>query len=358
MPLEEPAWWYADGDAWQAKCLAPISSVYAWAARRRLASAAVYESRLPVICVGNFTAGGTGKTPLTIFLCQRLAAEGQKPVVLTRGYGGKSGTAFTLDLTKHTADDCGDEALLLAKVAPVVVSADRAAGAKLIERDHSQASVIIMDDGLQNPTLTKDFTVALIDALRGFGNGRVIPSGPLRAPLTDQFRIANAVIINRPPNFTARVPIPYALRGFSGPVLQSQTHVAGDVTWLKGAKVVAFAGIAAPRRFFDLVLLSGARLEAKRTFADHHDFTETDAKELMQQADAAGAILVTTEKDMARLSGGPALVDLAKRARTIAIEPRIDAQDLPILDKLLSRMFVDKTAREAARAANVDQGDG
>lgn len=352
MPLEEPSWWYADGERLPARLLAPVASLYGWLGRRRMAEAPKFVSRLPVICVGNFTAGGTGKTPLTIFLCRRLADQGQRPIVLTRGYGGSGRTAFTLDPAKHTADDCGDEALLLAKAAPVVISPDRAAGAKLIERDHAQATVIVMDDGLQNQSLAKNLTFALVDALRGIGNGRCIPSGPLRSPLADQFRRTDAVIINRPPNLTSRVPVPYIFRSFQGPVLQSQTQVKGDVSWLNELNILAFAGIAAPRRFFDLLLLSGARLADKRVFADHHDFSEKDAKALVELADAHKATLVTTEKDMARLSGSPVLDDLARRSRTIAIEPRIDAEDLARLDTLLARMFTDKAAETAQPGAD------
>ena len=183
MRLDEPPWWYRDPPSGIATVLRPLAALYGWAAAARYWRATPYRSRLPVICVGNFTAGGTGKTPLVIHLCERLKAAGHEPVALTRGYGGRLSGPYWVNAKSDVARDVGDEALLLARAAPTLVARDRRAGAHAIETGPHPVTVIVMDDGLQNPGLAKDLTIAVVDGGRGFGNGLTMPAGPLRAPL-------------------------------------------------------------------------------------------------------------------------------------------------------------------------------
>ena len=198
MPLNEPSWWYeAEGRmTWQAWLLSPVSKLYGWIARRRMLRYDGLKVSLPVICVGNFTAGGTGKTPLACWIADRTKGHGARPVFLTRGYGGSLSGPVWVSTDHHTAHDVGDEPLLLVRHAPVMVAANRAEGAAAIGGSDQNFDVIIMDDGLQNPSLEKDLSIAIVDGVRGFGNGCVIPAGPLRAPLKSQIAGVHAVVVN------------------------------------------------------------------------------------------------------------------------------------------------------------------
>jgi tetraacyldisaccharide 4'-kinase len=320
VPLEEPAWWYRADAGGMATLLTPLASLYGWAAVTRYARAVPYRSRLPVICAGNLTAGGTGKTPLVLHLCERLLAAGHHPVALTRGYGGRHAAPHWVN-SADTAVDVGDEALLLARAAPTLVAANRGAGARVIEAMPDPPSIIVMDDGLQNPSLAKDLTIAMVDGTRGLGNGRVIPAGPLRAPFEFQLKLTGAIVVNGP---AAGDPVAEWLRHhFTGPVLRSTTVVAGEAGWLREQPVVAWAGIGAPQRFFTLLEAQGARLADSVTFRDHQLLGEADAARLLAIAGRHGANLVSTEKDLARLKGtGGALADLA--AATRALPVRLD----------------------------------
>lgn len=340
VPLDEPAWWYDPGDARIVRLLHPLEWLYTRQVVRRLEARQPYRSRLPVICVGNFTAGGTGKTPLTLHLVQGLAGMGERPAILTRGYGGRLKGPHWVDARADSAREVGDEPLLLARAAPTLIARDRRAGAIAIETAPEDYSVIVMDDGLQNPALVKDLTLAVVDARRGMGNGHVIPAGPLRAPLEVQLPLTDAIVLNGPPAVTsAEQPgqdddVETALgkggnsatrlatlrREFPGPVLAARTQAAGDLSWLAGQPVIAFAGIANPERFFSLVESCGGRILERHAFKDHHSFSEEDAHRLLAVARAAGASLVTTEKDHVRLCGaGTNVGELARRARVLAI---------------------------------------
>lgn len=263
MPAREPGWWYAQAPRVPARVLAPFAAVWGALAGRRMEQAPAYRSRLPVICVGNFTAGGTGKTPLTLHLARLLAAKGERPVILTRGYGGRLSGPHLVDRTRDTAADVGDEPLLLARHAPVVVARDRAAGARAIEAraGGDVASVILMDDGLQNPSLGKDFRIAVVDGGRGVGNGLVMPAGPLRAPLGVQLARVDAIVINRPrlDGRRAEATAAWLAARFGGPILIG--GVAPDIGSIdvRGRRLVALAGIANPARFYDLLRNSARR---------------------------------------------------------------------------------------------------
>jgi tetraacyldisaccharide 4'-kinase len=270
--------------------LSPLGWLYGASVAYRAQHAQPYQAAARVICVGNLTAGGTGKTPIAIALARMLIERGARPVFLSRGYGGKvRGPAFV------TADDrathVGDEPLLLAAVAPVIVSADRAAGAKLAE-EHG-FDVVIMDDGHQNFALHKDLSLVVVDAEAGFGNGRVLPAGPLREPVRQGLKRADAVIVNgegAPP-----------LDGFAGPVVHAGLVEQADVVQ-PGMAVVAFAGIGRPAKFFASLARLGARIVEQRAYGDHHVYTQAELARLKAKARAEDALLITTQKDFVRLT--------------------------------------------------------
>ncbi len=306
MQFDEPGWWYATPLDWRTRALAPFGRLYGLVAELRFRRRQPYRSRLPVICVGNLTAGGTGKTPLALLMAEYLVSRGEIPVFLTRGHGGRTAGPRWVDPLADSARAVGDEALLLARVAPSLIARDRKAGARAIERAGGRATVIVMDDGLQNPGLKKDLVIAVVDGTRGIGNGHVIPAGPLRAPLDFQLDLVHVVVVNGPPGRTDRGGASeihrHLTRGFGGPVLAAEAIACGDAGWLADTSVVAYAGIGHPQRFFDMLGVLGARVVVARPFPDHHVFAERDARELLGLAQTHGAALVTTEKDLARLT--------------------------------------------------------
>jgi tetraacyldisaccharide 4'-kinase len=318
LRLDEPPWWYGEGPG-IAAALAPLAAVYGWAARRRFTRTRPYCARLPVVCVGNLTAGGTGKTPLTLDLCGRLRAAGRRPA-------------------------------LLARAAPTMVSRDRAAGARAIEgaieaavdAGAAAADVIVMDDGLQNPQLAKDLTLAVVDGRRGLGNGRVLPAGPLRAPLAFQLGLVDALIVNAPAaaadGATGAAVAEGLRRHFAGPILRCATVVDGDAAWLQDRRVVAWAGIGAPQRFFEMLRALGAECVETVAFGDHERLGQADAQRLLALAARQGATLLTTAKDMARLTGATAdLAALAAATRVLPIALRFAEPDAAQLAGLIDR---------------------
>ncbi|HEX6611574.1 MAG TPA: tetraacyldisaccharide 4'-kinase [Hyphomicrobiaceae bacterium] len=338
MRLDEPAWWYGTDHRLAPRLLQPIGAIWGAVAIRSYARATPYRSRLPVICIGNFTAGGTGKTPLALEVAGELQRQGCKAVFLTRGYGGRVAGPHWVDHAADKAMDVGDEPLLLARQAPTLVSRDRANGAKAIETGERPADVIVMDDGLQNPSLQKDLSLAVVDGRRGLGNGRVIPAGPLRAPLDFQFGLTDAIVVNEPHDgeVGAAPTADWLRRRFPGPVLSASVQPIKSVAWLNNAAVVAFAGTGAPQRFFDLLRRCGADVVHAVPFPDHHPFGEADAQRLMDLASAASATLVTTEKDWARMgASGEQVGRLKAMSRVLPITMSFGERDAVRLKTLL-----------------------
>lgn len=276
---------------------------------------------------------------------------GERPAFLTRGYGGAERGPLWVAPSRHTAAVIGDEPLLLARTAPTMVARNRAAGARAIASGEPGArpTVIIMDDGLQNPSLAKDLSLAVVDARRGVGNGETLPGGPLRAPLDEQLAKVDAVIVNEPPGFdgnSEQSAAGWLRQRFTGPVLVVHPVPDGDLAQIEGAPVIAFAGIANPDRFFHTVAALGARLAESIPFPDHHAFTERDALRLLDLAATHGASLVTTEKDLARLSRQDGyLAELARRSHPIAIRLELDDRDGTRLDALIDAALKRRRSR-------------
>jgi tetraacyldisaccharide 4'-kinase len=334
MRLKAPFWWYRKQGV-LASALAPLGRLYGNAAEARFARAEPHRSRLPVICIGNFTAGGGGKTPTAIAVAAALAEMGRKPAFLTRGYGGAStGPAFVKP--GQGAEDVGDEALLLAAVAPTMVSADRAAAAESIEA--SDSDVIVMDDGFQNPSLAKDLSLVVVDAAAGIGNGLVMPAGPLRAPLEAQMARAGALIVIGDGERAGRLSEAFAAQG--KPVLKARMVPCQDKRWLSVLPVIGFAGIARPEKFFATLRNNGARLIDNRAYPDHYRYSERQARSLLKEAQAYNAMLVTTEKDWVRLPDDPesAAGELKHRSRPFAIA--VEFEDAGKLKDLVAAAIV------------------
>jgi tetraacyldisaccharide 4'-kinase len=296
--MHEPAFWHRPSSL-TSRLLTPLAAFYGAIAARRMARPGA-EAGVPVICVGNYHTGGAGKTPTVLVLVKVLRELGKTPFVLSRGYGGSTIGPLRVDAARHTAADVGDEPLMMSAHAPVVVARDRVAGARLARGEG--ASVIVMDDGFQNPALRKDLSLIVVSGGRGLGNGRVFPAGPLRAPLAPQLARTDALLVIGEGDAARDVGRVLAARGV--PALHARVVPDDDaLAALRGKRVLAFAGIGDPGRFFSTLRANGIAIAAQRTFPDHHRFTKDEISALRDEAARQGLALVTTEKDFARLSG-------------------------------------------------------
>jgi tetraacyldisaccharide 4'-kinase len=312
--MRAPSFWWRDGAA-TAKLLGPLAAVYGAVAARRLAQPG-RQAGIPVLCVGNLTLGGAGKTPVAIAVTRLLKAALRRPFVLSRGYGGRLAGPIEVDAARHTARDVGDEPLLLARVAPTIVARDRVAGAEAARK--AGASVVVMDDGFQNPSLRKDVSLLVVDGRRGIGNACVFPAGPLRAPLDAQLDRADGIVVVGEGTGAAGLTARAGARGlpvFHGKLLPDQAVTAG----IADGKVLAFAGIGDPEKFFATLVACGIEASIKLRFPDHHRYTAAEAEALLKEAERQGLALVTTEKDLVRLAGDAALAALAARAQALPV---------------------------------------
>lgn len=279
--------------------LTPISWLAAAITARRVRQGPDFKADVPVICVGNINIGGTGKTPTTMALAQLLTQAGHRPHVVSRGYGGALTGPVQVNAAAHSASEVGDEPLLLSQFAPTWVAKNRAAGAQAAQA--AGADVLLLDDGFQNPSISKDLNIVVVDAARGFGNGKVLPAGPLREPVTAGLARADLVLSIGPQAAQDRFATQWADALDGIPHLTARLEpLATGMPW-EGQKLIAFAGIGHPERFFATLRGLGAQVLSTVPLEDHQPISDTLLTRLRSEAKASGARLITTEKDMMRL---------------------------------------------------------
>lgn len=296
--LRAPRFWWRETATLLARLLQPLGSLYGRITLRRIRQPGT-DAGLPVICVGNFIAGGAGKTPTAIAIARLLEERGEKPFVLMRGYGGRLAGPVEVDPDRHRAADVGDEPLLMARHARTVIARDRVAGARLARG--LGASIVVMDDGLQNPSLVKQLKLAVVDGSSGVGNGFCLPAGPLRAPLAEQLGEVDAIIVIGPGDAGERVAA--IARARKKPVLAAGLKPAdAAVERLRGRKVVALSGIGRPEKFAATLREAGATIAAEQAHGDHHAYEAGDVAAALAAAREHSALIATTEKDWTKLA--------------------------------------------------------
>jgi tetraacyldisaccharide 4'-kinase len=331
--VREPAFWHRP-KSWKSHLLRPLATLYGAVAALRLQRKG-FDAGVPVLCVGNYHVGGAGKTPAVLALAGILRELGETPVVLSRGYGGKLRGSVMVDPSRHTAEKVGDEPLMMASRVPVVVARDRVNGVAMARSQ--RASVILMDDGFQNPAIAKDAALIVIDSERGIGNDYVIPAVPLRAPLPPQLVRTDALIVVGEGDASKEIAAAVIAR--EGQVLSAHLKPnAASVAALAGKRVLAFAGIGDPQRFFRTLRSSGIDVVRERAFADHHNFSNNEIEALLAESRDDALTLVTTEKDLARLREGGEFSELARAIVPFAIT--LEFEDGGKLRKFLAdRLF-------------------
>lgn len=316
--MRAPRGWRHSRPGLVARALGPLGALYGAATARRMARPGA-RVEAPVLCIGNFVAGGAGKTPTAIALARALRASGKRPAFLSRGYGGETrAESVRVSPSTDNARKVGDEPMLLARVAPCFVGPDRVASAKLAIEEG--ANVLVMDDGLQNPALEKTLSVVAVDGESPFGNGLCLPAGPLRAPVAAQMPFVDALVMIGGDDEAASF---IAKRAPDRPLFRASLKAdALAASQLTGRPVLAFAGIANPEKFFASLVNIGAHVAETEVFPDHWPFRMRDIDRLVARAARRGLILVCTEKDLVRVPR-----EASSEVRTLPVTLRFETPD-------------------------------
>ena len=291
--LKAPKFWYNKHDTLFSILLYPISLIFSLITKINTLAHKDMSQGIPVICIGNLVVGGAGKTPVALKVGKILKLSGYNPHFLTRGYAGKIKNNIKVD-NNHTAEEVGDESLILSTVAPTWIGPNRIKSSALAKKNN--ADCVIMDDGFQNPTIKKDFSIIVIDGKQGFGNKRVLPSGPLRESIQRGLRRADAIVVVGKDKFAIKTLLPISI-----PIFNAEFNVSKNNEIFKGKDITAFAGIAYPLKFFETLEQQGAKIKKTITFPDHYIYKENDLLKLVETANNNKSILVTTSKDFVRI---------------------------------------------------------
>lgn len=331
--MRAPSFWWRPRRGFAALLLSPFGALIGGVAARRMGEKGA-NAGVPVICIGNPTVGGAGKTPTAYYLARRLTRAGHRPAILTRGYGGQLAGPLQVDPRLHSAAEVGDEPLLLATAAPTYVARERPHGLAMAVADG--ADVVLMDDGFQNPSVEKTLSILVIDGEVGIGNGLCVPAGPLRAPLAPQFARADAVLVIGD--------------GAAGRLVADDAHIAGlnvltgrlapnaaVMSRLIGQRVLAFAGIGRPEKFFGTLRRLGAASIVSVAYPDHHPFTPQDIAGLAARAALDDLVPVTTEKDAVRLAGTPEGRELLSKCVVLPVGLALEPDSVETLDRLVAK---------------------
>lgn len=319
--MKAPAFWRRGGLL--SALLTPLSWLYRAGGGLRGLTTPGFRAPIPVLCIGNLVAGGAGKTPVALAIGRALTKRGLKVAFLSRGYGGSETGPLQVLPERHRASEVGDEPLLLAEAAPTWIARDRAAGARMAVE--AGADIIVMDDGFQNPGLLKTMSLIVVDGGYGFGNGRVMPAGPLRESVASGLARADAVIMMGTDTGGTEARLPAGL-----PLLKARLAPSRTARGLKGERAIAFAGIGRPEKFFETLKELGVALLECRGFADHQPYKGEDLIDLIARAEDESALLLTTSKDHVRL---PEEMRLLVRR----VDVDLVWEDATALDRLLDR---------------------